>query len=59
MDISVLELTPNVPYRKMYATLFNAITNALCLMDEGDLRGAKALLKRTQQETEELYISQE
>ena len=46
------------PYQKMYATLFNAITDALRLIDEGDLTGAKILLKRAQQATEELYISQ-
>ena len=50
--------TPSVPYQKMYTTLFNAITDALCLIDDGNLVAAKALLKRAQQATEELYISQ-
>ena len=51
-----LELMPGVPYRKMYTTLFNAITDALRLMEKGNSAGAAALLKRAQQSTEEQYI---
>ena len=53
-----MEILRSTPYQKMYAMLFNAITDALRLMDEGDLMGAKILMKRAQQATEELYISQ-
>lgn len=43
-------------YQKMYYTLFNAITDALALMERGDAAKAKLLLERAQQEGEELYI---
>lgn len=54
-----LELVPGVPYQKMYATLFNAVTDALRLMEKGNSAGAAALLKRAQQSTEEQYINTE
>ena len=54
-----IELLPSVPYQKMYYTLFNAITDALCLMEENRPFAAIELLKRAQQQTEELYISRE
>lgn len=43
-------------YRNMYYTLFNAVTDALRLMEKKDSAGAAALLKRAQQSTEEQYI---
>lgn len=52
-----LELVPSVPYQKMYTALFNAITDALRLMEKGNSVGAAALLKRAQQSTEEQYIN--
>ena len=52
-----LELVPSVPYQKMYTTLFNAITDALRLLEKGNSAEAAALLKRAQQSTEELYIN--
>ena len=52
-----LALMPSVPYQKMYTTLFNAITDALRMMEKGNSAGAIALLKRTQQSTEEQYIN--
>ena len=52
-----LELVPNIPYQKMYTTLFNAITDALRLMEKGNSAGAAALLRQAQQSTEEQYIS--
>lgn len=52
-----MEVLQFIPYQKMYTTLFNAITDALNLLDEGDLTGAKALLKQAQCTTEELYMS--
>ena len=51
------ELVPSIPYQKMYTTLFNAITDALRLMEKGNSAGAAALLKRAQQSTEEQYIN--
>lgn len=44
------------PYQKMYVTLFNAITDALELMENENSADAIALLKRAQQSTEEQYI---
>lgn len=44
-------------YKKMYLTLFNAITDALELMQKGNSAGAADVLKRAQQSTEEQYIS--
>ena len=47
------------PYQKMYTTLFNAITDALRLMEKGNSAGAAALLRQAQQSTEEQYINAE
>ena len=55
----VMEVFHSIPYKKMYATLFNAITDALELLENGDLPEAKAALERAQQATEELYISEQ
>ena len=44
-------------YKKMYFHLFNAITDALNDMTNGDPSAAKQQLIRAQQETEEMYIS--
>ena len=52
-----LELVSSILYQKMYTTLFNAITDALQLLEKGNSAGAVALLKRAQQSTEEQYIS--
>lgn len=52
-----LEPVPGVPYQKMYTTLFNAVTDALRLMEKGNSAGAADLLRRAQQSTEEQYIS--
>lgn len=52
-----MEVLRTIPYQKMYTKLFNAITDALSLLEDGDLPEAKAVLKRAQQATEELYIS--
>lgn len=43
-------------YKKMYLTLFNAITDALELMERGSSAGAADVLKRAQQSTEEIYM---
>ena len=44
-------------YKKMYFHLFNAITDALRDMENGDPSAAGQRLIRAQQETEEMYIS--
>ena len=44
-------------YKKMYLTLFNAITDALEHIDADSL--AEKILIAAQQKTEEIYISQE
>ena len=54
-----IELIPSIPYQKMYTTLFNAITDALRLIEKGNSAGAIALLKQAQQSTEEQYINAE
>ena len=43
-------------YEKMYFTLFNAITDALRLMDAEQYADAAIRLAAAQCETEELYI---
>ena len=57
MEMIQLNSVPGVPYQKMYATLFNAITDALRLMEKGNSAEAIALLKRAQQSTEDQYIN--
>lgn len=43
-------------YKKMYLALFNAITDALELMEKGNPARAAEVLKRAQQGTEEIYM---
>ena len=57
MELLVFEPNSGAPYQKMYTTLFNAITDALQLMEKGNPAGAVALLKQAQQSTEEQYIN--
>ena len=52
-----LELMPSIFYQKMYTTLFNAITDALRLLEKGSSAGAAALLKQAQQSAEEQYVN--
>lgn len=54
-----LRLLPKIPYQKMYSTLFNAITDALWLLENKNSAEAIALLKQAQQSTEEQYIEAE
>ena len=51
-----MKTVSGVPYQKMYAMLFNAITDALRLMEKSDSAGAAELLRRAQQSTEDQYI---
>ena len=46
-------------YKKMYATLFNGITDALIALEENDPDSAKELLIYAQRRAEELYINDE
>ena len=43
-------------YRKMYTTLFNAVTEALELMARAQYIDAEAVLKKGQLETERIFI---
>ncbi|MCI8398893.1 MAG: hypothetical protein HFF90_05780 [Oscillibacter sp.] len=43
-------------YKKMYYTLFNAITRALEDMSNREYEEAERALKKAQQEAEEIYI---
>ena len=45
-------------YEKMYYTLFNAITDALRLMEREDYAKVVALLTEAQCKTEEMYIEE-
>ena len=46
-------------YKKMYTTLFNAVTDALELMEDRQFEAAHLKLIAAQRETEEIYISAE
>ena len=54
-----IKVVPGVPYRKMYCTLFNAVTDALWFMENGSSAEAIALLKQAQQSTEDQYLNAE
>ena len=56
MEFSKLIPDPHAPYQEMYVTLFKAVTAALCMMGDGEIMKARAILARAQQETEDLYI---
>ena len=43
-------------YQKLYTLLFNAITDAVELLDEENLQEAKSLLIDAQQKAEDMYI---
>ena len=46
-------------YKKLYLKLFNAVTDAIALVDEGRPMTAKDVLIMAQHDCEELFISQE
>lgn len=46
-------------YKNMYYHLFNAVSDALKSLERGAVEEACGLLKRAQQETEELYLDGE
>ena len=45
-------------YEKMYHTLFNAITDAMVLLEQEKCQEALTLLEQASREAEEIYISQ-
>ena len=51
-----MEVFRLIPYQKMYARLFNAITDALNLLEVGVLRKQKEWWKQARRATEELKI---
>ena len=50
------EVADMTDYQKMYYLLFNAITDALRLVEQGNPAAAVALLRRAQNRAEEIYI---
>ena len=46
-------------YRKMYYTLFNAVTDALNAMEQQNYGQARALLVAAQQQSEEIFMDSE
>lgn len=45
-------------YEKMYYKLFNAITEAMDMIEHQEYQAALALLEQATKDTEEIYISQ-
>lgn len=45
-------------YKKMYTTLFNAITDALGLMEDEKFVDAAVILAAAQLQTEEMYMEE-
>lgn len=56
MEIQKSHADPKAPYQEMYVTLFKAVTAALCMMEDGEIMKARAMLVRAQQKAEDLYI---
>ena len=46
-------------YQKMYHILFNAVTDAVEVLEKQDAETARSILIQGQQRTEELYIESE
>ena len=46
-------------YKKLYFTLFNAITDALDAMKEQNFGTAQNILRAAQQKAEDIYLDQE
>lgn len=46
-------------YKKMYLTLFNALTDAIEQLERADYGSAREILIRAQQQTEEIFIESE
>ena len=43
-------------YKSLYFTLFNTLTDAIELLDNGNTEGAKELLIAAQQKAEDMFI---
>ncbi len=52
----VTELQFNGPYQEMYAVLFNAITDAINMVEMKDIAAAKQRLKTAQRDAEEIFL---
>lgn len=48
-----------IDYRKLYTTIFNAVTDALEALDQLHDEEVERILKEAQRKTEEMYISEE
>ena len=48
-----------INYQKLYTNLFNSITDALEELERLNVGQARDILRRAQQETEELYLKAE
>ena len=46
-------------YKQMYYTLFNCVSDAIEALRQGKTLSAQSILIKAQQNTEEIYISQE
>ena len=46
-------------YKKLYLMLFNAITDAIKLLEKGDCAKAAETLARAQQQTEDIVIERD
>jgi hypothetical protein len=47
-----------IDYELLYHVLFNAVTDALTLLDQGESLQVRSLLRQAQQRAEELYLTQ-
>ena len=52
----VTELQFNGPYQEMYAVLFNAIPDAINMVEMKDIAAAKQRLKTAQRDAEEIFL---
>jgi len=46
-------------YKKMYFTLFNAVTDAIEKLDDYEIKPAKEILVNAQNNTEDMYIEED
>ena len=53
------ELEDDVNYKKMYLTLFNAVTGAIQHLEWHNYGRAKEMLVQAQRDAEEIYINEE
>ena len=58
-DIILLRGDFMLDYKKLYLMLFNAITDAIKLLEKGDCAKAAETLARAQQQTEDIVIERD